>query len=67
MHQRLGYELDLRSEEGTVITLRFTAQMTRKAVSPNRDPGTYPRCFSEGTIRCPSPALKTWACRREMS
>lgn len=38
MHQRLGYELDLRSEEGTAITLRFTAQMTRKAVSPNRDP-----------------------------
>lgn len=29
--------------------------------------GTYPRCFSEGTIRCPSPALKTRACRREMS
>ena len=36
MHQRLGYELDLRSEKGTAVTLRFTAQVTRKAVSPKR-------------------------------
>lgn len=38
MHQRLGYELDLRSEEGTAATLRFIAHVTRKAVSPKRDP-----------------------------